>query len=290
MSEQKLTKTGATATPLLRFAVADYVAAVQHANTRRSYAAGVRHFEESWGGVLPASPQQVADYLADHAATLSLNTLRSRLTALASWHAEQGFVDPTRSELVRQTLKGIQSVHPVMEKRAAPLQLTEVAKVVAWLQEAIAAAEARQDQLVALRHQRDLALLLLGFWRGFRVDELVHLRTEHLTVVPGEGLTLFLPRTKGDRPMAGTTYRLPALSRWCPVTAVLTWLKAADLHEGPVFRRISRWGHVGPQALHGNSVVPMLRRLFADAGVAQPEMYSGHSLRRGFAGWAKVNA
>jgi len=35
-------------------------------------------------------------------------------------------------------------------------------------------------------------------------------------------------------PSAGTTYRLPALSRWCPVSAVLAWLEAADLHEGVV--------------------------------------------------------
>lgn len=272
-----------------RLTVADYVEAAQRANTRRSYAAGVRHFEESWGGVLPASPQQVADYLAAHADTLALNTLRSRLAALARWHAELGFADPTRSELVRQTLKGIQALHPAQEKRAAPLQLTEVTKVVTWLHAAIAAAEARQDRPAALRHRRDMALLLLGFWRGFRVDELVHARIEHLAVISGEGMTLFLPRTKADRPMVGTTYRLPALSRWCPVTALLVWLEAADLHQGPVFRRIGRWGHVSSDGLHGNSVVPMLRRLFTEAGLARPETYSGHSLRRGFAGWANRN-
>jgi integrase len=277
------------AAPAARLSVTDYVAAAQRANTRRSYASGVRHFEESWGGVLPASPQQVADYLAAHAQSLSLNTLRSRLAALARWHAELGFADPTRSELVRQTLKGIQALHPAQEKRAAPLQLTEVAKVATWLQERIATADTREDRSLALRCRRDLALLLLGFWRGFRIDELVHVRIEHLTLIPGEGMTLFLPRTKGDRPLAGTTYRLPALSRWCPVSAILAWLDAAGLHDGPVFRRIGRWGQVGASALHGNSVVPLLRRLFAEAGLAQPDVYSGHSLRRGFAGWANRN-
>lgn len=277
------------ATPTARLSATDYVAAAQRANTRRSYAAGVRHFEETWGCVLPASPQQVADYLAAYAQSLALNTLRSRLAALARWHAELGFADPTRSELVRQTLKGIQALHPAQEKRAAPLQLTEVAKVTTWLQERIAAAEAQKDRSAALRYRRDLALLLLGFWRGFRVDELVHVRIEHLTVIPGEGMTLFMPRTKGDRALAGTTYRLPALSRWCPVSAVLAWLEAADLHEGQVFRRIGRWGHVGAHGLHSNSVVPLLRRLFTEAGLTQPEAYSGHSLRRGFAGWANRN-
>jgi integrase len=286
--EPGLTNAGLTAS-VPRLTVADYVAAAQRPNTRRSYAAGVRHFEEIWGGVLPASPQQVADYLAAHADTLALNTLRSRLAALARWHAVLGFADPTRSELVRQTLKGIQTLHPSQEKRAAPLQLTEVAKVATWLQAAISSAHVQKDRPTALRHRRDMALLLLGFWRGFRVDELVHARIEHLAVVSGEGMTLFLPRTKGDRPMVGTTYRLPALSRWCPVTALLMWLEAAELHQGPVFRRIGRWGEVSSDGLHSNSVVPMLRRLFTEAGLARPEAYSGHSLRRGFAGWANQN-
>jgi integrase len=289
MSDREPRPANASTAGVSRLTVADYVAAAQRANTRRSYAAGVRHFEESWGGVLPASPQQVADYLAAHADTLALNTLRSRLAALARWHAELGFADPTRSELVRQTLKGIQALHPAQEKRAAPLQLTEVAKVTAWLQAGIATAEARQDRAAALRYRRDMALLLLGFWRGFRVDELVHARIEHLAVISGEGMTLFLPRTKGDRPMVGTTYRLPALSRWCPVTALLMWLEAADLHQGPVFRRVGRWGQPSSDGLHNNSVVPMLRRLFTDAGLARPGAYSGHSLRRGFAGWANRN-
>jgi hypothetical protein len=33
----------------------------------------------------------------------------------------------------------------------------------------------------------------------------------------------------------------------------------------------------------------MLRRLFQRAGIPTPEAYSGHSLRRGFAGWANTN-
>ncbi len=41
--------------------------------------------------------------------------------------------------------------------------------------------------------------------------------------------------------------------------------------------------------MHSNSVVPLLRRLFTRAGLKSPEAYSGHSLRRGFAGWANAN-
>ncbi|AHX13359.1 recombinase [Dyella jiangningensis] len=266
-----------------------YLKAAQRPNTQRSYASAVRHFEVTWGGLLPATSQTVADYLVTYATSLSINTLRLRLAALAQWHATHGFVDPTTADLVKKTMKGIQALHPAREKRAEPLQLTVLARVADWLDAAIVAADAHGDAPEALRCRRDRALLLLGFWRGFRIDDLVSLQTEHVAVVPGQGLTCFLTRTKTDRQQVGTTYRVPALSRWCPVTATLDWIGYAGLTTGPLFRAITRTGTVSVRALHENSVVPMLRRLFTRAGLAAVEVYSGHSLRRGFAGWANTN-
>ncbi len=266
-----------------------YLKAAQRKNTQRSYASAVRHFEVTWGGLLPATADTVSQYLVTHATSLSINTLRQRLAALSQWHQAHGFPDPTGAPIVKQTLKGIQALHPAREKRAEPLQLTAVARVADWLDTAIAAADLRGDSAEALRCRRDRAMLLLGFWRGFRVDELVGLQTEHIAVVPGQGMTCFLGRTKTDRQFAGTTYRVPALSRWCPVTATLDWINHAGLTAGPLFRGVTRSGALGAAALHSNSVVPMLRKLFARAGLASPEAYSGHSLRRGFAGWANNN-
>ncbi|MGN6118377.1 MAG: site-specific integrase [Rhodanobacter sp.] len=266
-----------------------YLQAAQRENTQRSYASAVRHFEVTWGGLLPATADTVAQYLVAHATSLSTNTLRQRLAALSHWHQAHGFPDPTAVSIVKKTLKGIQALHPAREKRAEPLQLTAVARIADWLDTAIAAADLRGDSAEALRCRRDRAMLLLGFWRGFRVDELVGLQTEHIVVVPGQGITCFLGRSKTDRQLAGTTYRVPALSRWCPVTATLDWISHAGLTAGPLFRGVTRSGALGAEALHSNSVVPMLRKLFARAGLASPEAYSGHSLRRGFAGWANNN-
>ncbi|CAM5406786.1 tyrosine-type recombinase/integrase [Rhodanobacter lindaniclasticus] len=266
-----------------------YLDAAQRENTRRSYASAIRHFEVSWGGLLPATADTMAQYLVAHATTLSINTLRQRLAALSQWHQAHGFVDPTTAVRVKQTLKGIHALHPAREKRAVPLQLTAVARVSDWLDAAVAAADQRHDRVAALRCRRDRAMLLLGFWRGFRVDELVGLQAEHVVAVPGQGMTYFLGRSKTDRQLVGTTYRVPALSRWCPVAATLGWIAAASLTEEPLFRGIARTGEVRVGALLSNSVVPLLRRLFTRAGLASPDTYSGHSLRRGFAGWASAN-
>ena len=75
----------------------NYIEAATRDNTRKSYQSAIRHFELEWQGFLPATAESVARYLADYAETLSLNTLRQRLAALAQWHIEQGFSDPTKA-------------------------------------------------------------------------------------------------------------------------------------------------------------------------------------------------
>ena len=190
-----------------------YLEAATRQNTQRSYASALRHFEVEWGGHLPATPDSVARYLAEQGPRAAINTLKQRLAALAHWHAEHGFVDPTRAPLVRKVLKGIQTLHPRVEKQVTPLQLTQLTQVTEWLDAAVLAAQARSDRASELRHLRDKAFVLLGFWRGFRGDELIRVQVEHLQIVDGQGMTCFLPRSKGDRQSSGNTYKVPALSR-----------------------------------------------------------------------------
>jgi len=266
-----------------------YLAAAQRPNTQRSYASAIRHFEVEAGCFLPATADGVAHYLARYAADLSINTLKQRVAALARWHADHGFPDPTRAPIVKQALKGIAALHPAAEKQAVPLQIKQLAMISGFLEEAVLTARTNDDRASELRHRRDHALVLLGFWRGFRGDELIRLEVQHVRVVERKGMTLFLPRSKGDRENVGRTFKVPALSRLCPVTAVSKWIDTADLTEGPLFRRVDRWGGIGKEELHPNSIVPLLRRVFADSGIASAEQYSGHSLRRGFAGWANDN-
>ncbi len=266
-----------------------YLAAATRENTRLSYASAIKHFEEDWGGHLPSHAEGIARYLAAYADRLAIATLRQRLAALARWHNDHGFADPTRAVIVRQALRGIQAVHPAREKKAAPLQLTELGAVSDWLEGAAARAKAARDVAAFSRHLRDRALILLGFWRGFRADELVRLRIELIEILPGEGLNVFLPTSKTDRDNRGRVYKTPALSRWCPVAATQAWLDAAGRQEGALFPGIDRWGTLSQDAMNVGSVAPVFRRAFAHAGIERADHYSGHSLRRGFASWANAN-
>ncbi|AZD99402.1 site-specific integrase [Pseudomonas chlororaphis] len=262
-----------------------YLHAATRDNTRRSYRAAIEHFEVTWGGFLPATSDSVARYLVAYAGELSINTLKLRLSALAQWHNSQGFVDPTKAPVVRQVFKGIRALHPAQEKQAEPLQLQHLEQVIAWLEQEASQARLDDNQPALLRARRDSALILLGFWRGFRSDELCRLRIEHVQAVAGSGISLYLPRSKSDRDNLGKTWHTPALRRLCPVQAYIEWINAAALVRGPVFRGIDRWGHLSEEGLHANSVIPLLRQALERAGVAA-EQYTSHSLRRGFATWA----
>ncbi|WAH55955.1 site-specific integrase [Pseudomonas silvicola] len=262
-----------------------YIAAGTRENTRRSYQSAVEHYEVTWGGFLPATSDAIARYLAAFAGKLSLNTLRLRLAALAQWHASQGFPDPTKSPQVKQVMKGIRAVHPQQEKQAEPLQLLALERCVRWLDGQIEGARGAGDSKRLLRCSRDKALILVGFWRAFRSDELSRLDVRFIQARRGEGMRIFLPRSKADRDNRGTTHSAPALERLCPVDAYCDWLQTAGIAHGPVFRGIDRWGRLSDSALHPYSVMHLLRDALQGAGL-DGDAYSSHSLRRGFANWA----
>ncbi|MBG7044320.1 site-specific integrase [Pseudomonas aeruginosa] len=265
-----------------------YLQAGTRENTRRSYQSAVEHFEVTWGGFLPATSDSIVRYLVDHADKLSINTLKQRMAALAQWHSSQGFPDPTKTPTVKQVLKGIRTLHPAQEKQAVPLQLHHLEQVIAWLDAEAARATVQANLGGLLRCRRDAALLLIGFWRGFRSDELCRLQVEQIQAEAGSGIALYLPHSKGDRQHLGTTYQTPALKRLCPVQAYLNWISVAGIARGPVFRRIDRWGHLGEDSFNPNSIIALLRQVLQRAGVPA-ELYTSHSLRRGFATWATAN-
>jgi len=60
----------------------------------------------------------------------------------------------------------------------------------------------------------------------------------------------------------------------------VSWLKAAEISSGPVFRKVDRWGHPGKRALCDKAVALIVKRLAAAAGL-DAERYGGHSLRAG---------
>lgn len=265
-----------------------YLKAATRDNTRRSYQSAIEHYEVQYGGLLPTTSTEICKYLAQYASSLSFNTLKQRLSGLSAWHLQQGFADPTKSPMVRKVLKGIKELHPYKEKQAKPLQLDTLFTICKTLDENEALAIQTNNQKLLLQSCRDRALVLVGFWRGFRGDELCRMEVEYISLTD-EGMQIYLPRSKTDRSNRGETYRLPALHQICPVQALKRYLEVSGLTSGFAFRSINRWGQLGSTSLTAKNIIPLLRRIFIQAGITDAELYSAHSLRRGFATWASKN-
>jgi|TARA_R110002073_G_scaffold316182_1_gene488989 hypothetical protein len=141
---------------------------------------------------------------------------------------------------LKRCFKGIAELHPTTPKQAKPIQLHHLKQLLSTLDQTVQ----NGSQINGLQAIRDKALLLMGFWRAFRSDELARLCVEHVQAESGKGMEIFVPRSKGDHSRLGQHYKAPALKQLCPVEAYLDWIHAAQLGEGPVFRSINRWGHI----------------------------------------------
>ncbi len=248
--------------------VLGYVRAAVSHNTRRAYQSDLRHFLD-WGGSMPATDAAVAEYLADHAGSLSVATLARRLAAICKAHTTHGLSSPTSSELVRMTMRGIRRGHGRPQRQVAAAVKEDILAMVAGLGE-------------GLKDRRDRALILIGFAGAFRRSELVAVNCTDIGHVP-QGIVLTIARGKTDQEGRGRRVGIPyARGLVCPVKALDAWLSASGIGDGPVFRSVRRQGGVGPNALSPEAVALIVKQRAAAAGL-DPGRYSGHSLRAGLA-------
>lgn len=248
--------------------VAGFVRASLADNTRRAYFSDLRHFE-AWGGSLPTSPATIAAYLAAHAESLSVATLVRRLATISKAHQARDLINPTRSELVRTTLRGIKRTRGSTQKQAKPLLREDLLLVLDNVRD-------------GLKDIRDRALLLIGFAGALRRSELVALDAADIERVR-RGIVLYLRHSKTDQDGEGHKIAIPyGRTQWCPVDALEAWLQTSGISDGPIFRPVDRHGRVHNARLSGEAVSIVVRERAAAAGLDQTS-YSGHSLRAGLA-------
>jgi integrase len=237
-------------------------------NTRRAYENDLRQFL-AWGGSVPARPEIVAAYLAAHAKTFSVATLGRRVVAIGRAHALRGLPDPTKSELVRLTLRGARRLHGHPQRRVAPLRVEHLSAIVSVLGG-------------STRDLRDRALLLIGFAGAFRSSELSAVNCNWIERTE-QGVVLTLPKSKTDQEGRGRNAAIPRVGGpICPVASLDAWLEASGIRDGPLFRLVSKAGKVLEMRLSASAVANIVKQRAAQIGL-DPQRYSGHSLRAGFA-------
>ncbi len=210
----------------------------------------------------------VASFLAHEAQRgLAVSSISRRAAAIRLFHRAAGHATPTKSEVVRSTLRGIRRTLGVAPKQKKPLTSELLLSLLEHIPD-------------SLRGKRDRALLLLGFAGAFRRSTLAVLEVEDLEEV-ADGLRVQVRRSKTDQEGQGAVVPIVRGRKACPVEAVNDWMASAGITRGPVFRRMGRGGRVFPEALTPFSVGQIVKRYVKAAGL-DPSEFGGHSLRAGF--------
>jgi site-specific recombinase XerD len=256
-------------------AVKEFQLAEKAQSTRDAYKADMLAFVawcEARGLLaLPASPDTVCEHIAWLAkAGKSPSSVGRRISAVRYAHELQQLASPTKDMAVRVTAAGIR-------REAHKFGYISRRKDAATADIVRRLLDTCGDGMTGTR---DRALISLGFAGAFRRSELVALRVEDLTEQP-DGYRVRIARSKTDQLGEGQEIVIPRGARIRPVAAVQTWLAAAGIAEGVLFRRVHRYGAVRADGLSDHMVARIVKHRCDLAGL-DPASFSGHSLRAGF--------
>lgn len=260
--------------------VRGFASAATSANTRRAYSRQWTAFS-TWCGArglaaLPALPSTVALYASELAELgRKVATIEQAMAAVSAAHGAAGLSSPREDAALRLVLRGIRRTIGAAQREAAPVLAGHLRAMLEVLPQTLAGS-------------RDRALLLVGFSGAFRRSELVGLEIRDV-VFTTDGVEVTLRRSKTDQEGRGRVVALPysGSPEVCPVRALRSWLGAAAITEGPVFREVTRHGRVESAPLTGRSVSRIVKRSGISAGL-EASSFSGHSLRAGFVTQAKL--
>lgn len=247
-----------------------YIDASTAINTRLTYQHNIASYEKL-GFALPATVEDIDQYLNHCAEIHNPNTIQNRLSAISQWHVLQGLSDPTNHDYIRKKMKGIKRTQGRAPRRAAAPDLEQLAKLIG-----------QQHDKNNTHHCRNRAMLLVGYFAALRPSEIINLQWHDIVFVK-EGMVIMIPFSKTDQNREGQSVAIPAgIGELCAVTALAAWKSRSSLQEGYIFRRISKIGTLHRKAISSSYLRKLIKRLAIDAKLDNAERYTGHCLRRGF--------
>lgn len=266
--------------------------------TKKSHAREFAKFErwcQDYGfPALPTTPETVGLYLCALAdgnvrtiwesrwgekktrqAPLKASTIEHAMICIVQVQKQHGVDWPMAHPGIGKIMKGIRIKLGTKRKRAAPLEIGDLKRCIQSLR------DRRFDDLVACRNR---CILALGFWGAFRRSEIVGLAVTDIEFVP-QGLVVHVRRSKEDQVGAGEDVAIPFAkdASVCAVRLTQDWIKRAELKTGPLFRRIDpRSDAIGDKPMWSDVVGDLVKEVAEKTGL-DPDRFSAHSLRSGFA-------
>ena len=128
-----------------------------------------------------------------------------------------------------------------------------------------------------LRGRRDAAIFGVMADGLMRVSEVSALNAEDVSFLPNGTAEALIRRSKSDQHARGDVAHIGAVA----AERLRSWIEAAGIKRGPLFRSVDRWERVSERRLGPDSVRAAIKRRAREAGI--PGRVSGHSLRIGTA-------
>ncbi len=235
-------------------------------NTLRAYRADFKDFSAfcAKNGLksIPTEPKILSLYLTHLSANSKFSTLKRRIASISVIHKLKGHYLDTKHPIIMENLLGIKRVKGSNQKAKKPILINDLRLIINTIDK-INQSEKRKI--------RDKAIILVGFSGGFRRSELVNLIYDDIEFV-NEGVKIFIKRSKTDQSGEGMTKAIPYFDNklFCPVVSLKNWMNNSEIKSGKIFD------------ISDKSIALIIKKYAFLSGL-DPNKYSGHSLRSGFA-------
>jgi site-specific recombinase XerD len=234
-------------------------------NTLRAYKADYKDFRnfclKNSLSSMPSEPRIISLYLTHLSKSCKFSTLKRRLASISVFHKLSGHYIDTKHPMITENLMGIKRINGSYQKAKKPILINELRKIINVIDE---------DKKEKNKSKKK-ALILIGFAGGFRRSELVAILYEDIDFVT-EGVKIFVRRSKTDQSGEGMTKAIPYFTnpKYCPVNSLKKWIETSKIKSGKIFD------------MSDKGVALTIKKYTAISGL-DPNKYSGHSLRSGFA-------
>ena len=236
------------------------------ANTLRAYQADFKDFStfcaKNGLNYLPTEPKILSLYLTHLSANSKFSTLKRRIASISVIHKLKGHYLDTKHPIIMENLLGIKRTKGSHQKSKKPILINDLRLIINAI---------NQTNQIKKRKIRDKAIILIGFSGGFRRSELVNLIHDDVEFV-NEGVKIFIKRSKTDQSGEGMTKAIPYFDNqlFCPVVSLKNWMNISEIKSGKIFD------------ISDKSIALIIKKYASLSGL-DPNKYSGHSLRSGFA-------
>lgn len=258
-------------------------------STKRAYKVQWKNFNAFCNSIgvmsLPSSAQSIVLYISKmFDDKKSISYINQSMAAIALMNTEKGFNDNTKDIMVKRALKNARrdkKTDIIHKKDAATIEVIET----------------MVDSIdrTTLKGKRDAAILLVGFFTACRRSELCNLNYEDIKpILTKDGKKAFEITIRYSKTDQEGNTMLKALFpvsadkiAYCPVNALTEYLKAANITNGAIFKRVLKGNKMLNERITPQSIALLIKHTATKCNITLD--LAAHSLRSGFITTALLN-